>query len=73
MRISDVGLGLKEINAEHESDANQRLRKASEGSGVGLKICKELAIRSGLQLGLIPNKSGGTIGVIKFDNIHQCN
>ena len=73
LRISDGGLGLKEINAEHESDANQRLRKASEGSGVGLKICKELAIRSGLQLGLIPNKSGGTIGVIKFDNIHQCN
>ena len=66
LRITDNGIGLNPPINKMESPANTFLRKKAKGSGIGLKICQELAEKSDLELNLIPNLNGGTIGIIRF-------
>lgn len=60
LKIKDNGYGLS-----HDGK-NAALKKKKTGSGIGLKICKELASKSGIILELIPNPDGGAIGVVKI-------
>ncbi len=61
--VADSGIGINTSKIE-ESEENQRLRETMSGSGIGLKICNELAEKSGILFDLIPNPTGGTIGLI---------
>ncbi len=66
LNIIDNGIGLNAPKDELESPNNSSIRKKAKGSGIGLKICKELAAKSNLELNLTPNPKGGTIGIIRF-------
>lgn len=66
LRVIDNGIGLEESESEQEAIHNISFRRKTKGTGIGLKICKELAVKSNLVLSLIPNPNGGTIGIIRF-------
>ncbi len=68
LSITDNGIGLNTPTNELESPSNSSIRKKAKGSGIGLKICKELAAKSNLGLSLTSNPNGGTIGIIRFKN-----
>lgn len=59
-QIVDNGVGL-ELNNSVGTKELRSLRKQLKGSGIGLKICYELAKKSGIDLKLTPNPDGGTI------------
>ncbi len=67
LRIIDNGIGLED--ADHDQKGSSAaLRKKAQGTGIGLKICKELAAKVNLDLRLVSNPEGGTIGIIRFMN-----
>ena len=65
LRISDNGIGLHDTD-KGQIESNTALRKKAQGTGIGLKISSELAAKVNLDLSLVPNPNGGTIGIIKF-------
>ncbi len=68
LRVVDYGMGLRDVN-EQQSDINQSRENRVSGTGIGLKICRELALKSDLELSLETNPKGGTVGVIRFRKI----
>ncbi|MFK7978402.1 MAG: sensor histidine kinase [Saprospiraceae bacterium] len=66
LRIADNGIGLKDASEPNPSKRDMEIRKKSAGSGIGLKICEELAIKTGIKLKLAPNPAGGTMGILQF-------
>ena len=69
LKVIDHGIGLQDNLRSQESITNSTLRKKAEGTGIGLKICKELAAKSNLELSLVANPDGGTIGIIRFRQV----
>ena len=67
LKIIDSGIGL--LLTENEPVKNSAIRKAAKGSGIGLKLCRELATKANLELDLVSNPKGGAIGIIRFDKI----
>jgi len=59
-------VGLLGLENSPESKSVQALRQNSKGSGVGQKISRELADRSGIEIELQPNPKGETIGIMRF-------
>ena len=65
LNIKDNGIGLP-AGESKESQSELAIRNKAAGSGIGLKISRELADKSGIQLKLISNVDGGTTGVVRF-------
>lgn len=65
LHVIDYGLGLKDNSGVSVNSKNNSILK-NEGTGIGLKICQELASKSKLTLNLVNNPEGGTIGIIRF-------
>lgn len=64
LQVSDNGIGLEGIQKGNpEIDT---LREKNAGSGIGIKICKELAAKSDVILELTANPKGGTVGTVKI-------
>jgi len=64
LSISDRGIGLEQLNEGEESHESQLIRKNSKGSGIGLKVCREMASKAGMTLELKSRPEGGTVGII---------
>jgi|GEM_PF-5789647 len=60
LKIKDNGLGL------NDDQQTTDLKKGKTGSGIGLKICNELASIAGITLNIVPNPDGGAIGIVKI-------
>ncbi len=69
LRVIDNGVGLQASSSAMGDINNNSIRKKATGTGIGLKICKELAAKSNLDLSIIPNPKGGTIGIIRFKEV----
>ena len=65
LNIKDNGIGLPQ-EGHVESDEIKSQRNQLKGSGVGIKLCNELASRAGISLTLKANPEGGTISNIQF-------
>lgn len=71
LKVIDKGIGLESKESKSESLKNTLIRKKGKGTGIGLKLSEELAVKSNLKLSLIPNPDGGAIGLIQFSKQHN--
>jgi len=65
LKIKDNGIGIPSKDSS-DSQSDLAIRNKAAGSGIGLKISKELAGKSGIQLQLISNADGGATGGVRF-------
>ncbi len=66
LQVIDKGIGLFNSGETEESPDITLRRNRAKGTGIGLKICKELAVKSNINLDIKPNPEGGAVGVIRF-------
>lgn len=63
LKIEDNGIGL-ETKGDYETQRQKHIREEGKGSGIGLKIARELSDKAGIQLEILKNDSGGTTVLI---------
>jgi len=64
VKIEDNGIGVK-FNNHNDKPIAEEIRSIGTGSGIGMRICKDLATKANIELEIISKTSGGTI--IKLD------
>jgi len=60
LKIYDQGIGLLSGTAVDENSKERSIRSQGQGSGIGMKISKELAVQAGIQIRIENNESKGT-------------
>lgn len=60
LKISDQGIGLLSETSTDESSTEKAIRSQGQGSGIGMKISKELAAQARITIRIEPNKVKGT-------------
>jgi len=66
LEIEDKGIGIKEGKEVIEGDKEKKIREVGKGSGIGLKICNEIAMQSGVDIRIESTEKSGTKVFLKM-------
>ena len=63
LRIEDHGIGI--INSSDQENPNaKKIRAIGKGSGIGMRICSDLALKADIKIKIISKSTGGSIVVL---------